>query len=262
MFRETLYGLSFLLLSFISQAQAQPVKKYKPLSIEVGNRFLANESLDQRQETIRKLYENMQFEIKKLPSSNYPFIKAQWSPTNNWNFEAGLGFLVSEDITGSGRVNTICGSDTLFKSDIYLNTSFNESFVGFNIKYYLNTESGRLYVGLGAEKISEKVRIDAKVDVYDATDGKRLAFYDGTHNYSGESYQVNTLFGVEIPVLEGLNIDFFFNYTIEGKCTAKLASKIEIAQGLGATLSEEKVDEKKGTSYVGLGIKYDLPFEF
>ncbi len=218
--------------------------------------------MDQRHETIEQLYKNLHFTIEKWPRSYFPYIKAQFSPTDNWSFEADLGFLILEDLTGSGRVNIICNKDTLYKNDIYVNTSFQESSVGMNVKYYLNTDSGRLYFGLGGSKISEKLSIEAKVDVYDGKDETLLAYYDGIHKYYGESYQVNTLFGVEIPLLKGLSIDFFLNYIIEGKCTAKLVSKIEVADGLAATLSEERIDEKKGTSYVGLGIKYDLPFGF
>jgi hypothetical protein len=237
-------------------------KQHKPFSIEVGTKFLSYAPPDHLHKTVENLYNNLKFEIKKWPSSFYPFIKVQYSPIKNLSLEADLGFLVVEDLTASGVVNTIFGSDTLYKEEIYVNTTFNESSVGMNIKYYLNTESGRIYFGLGAAKISEKLNIKVKLDMYDGEDGNLLAYYDGTHNYYGETYQINTLFGVEIPLLKGLNLDFFINYTIEGKCNLNLVSKIEKAQGIGANLSEERIDEKKGTSYVGLGIKYDLPIGF
>lgn len=244
------------------QITQQKQKQHKLFSIGVGTQFLSYEPPDQLHETIEDLYNNLGFKIKRWSRSYFPYIKAQISPTDNLSFEFDYGFLVFEDMTGSGRVNTILGNDTLYRNDIYVNTSFKESFKGLNIKYYLNTNSGRIYFGLGGSKISKKLTIEAKMEVYDGKDGTLLAFYDGTHNYAGESYQINTLFGVEIPLVKGLNVDFFINYIIEGKCTAKLVSKVEVADGLGATFSEERIDEKKGTSCVGLGMKYDLPFGF
>ena len=244
------------------QIAQQKQKQHKLFSVELGTQFLSYEPPDHLHETIENLYKNLMFNIERWSRSYFPYFKAQISPTDNLSFEFDYGFLVFEDLTGSGRINTIMGNDTLYRNDIYVNTSFKESFTGMNVKYYLNTNSGRIYFGLGGSKISKKLTIEAKMDVYDGKDGTLLAFYDGTHNYAGESYQVNTLFGVEIPVFKGLSVDFFANWIIEGKCNAKLVSKVEVAEGLGATFSEERIDEKKGESRVALGVKYDLPFGF
>lgn len=286
MFKETMLGLSFFLLPFIpnilcadtsniknpryqlnqSTRQEQVTQlnkqvknkqvKHKTFSVEPCFYFLSHAPEDKKDKEIERLYNGMFMNIESWPQTIFTGINLEWYPNESLSFGYNTGFLFPQNLEGKGKVNMIMDKDTLFTYDINANTSFNEFYLGANIKHSLNTKSGKFYLGIGASVMQEQINLNVKVEMFDHPTDEKIAYYDGKREYRGTAFLVDAYLGTEIKITKNFSTDLFLKYTVFGKCKNDLKCLVEDAENMGANISEQKIDDKAGTVYFGAGLKF------